>query len=168
MKASETRRLERAGIEITALGLGSAPFGGMFRQPIAGETAIATLQAAWDAGVRYFDTAPMYGLTRCEHLVGEFLREKDRDGFRLSTKVGRVLEAPVVLAALGVRPATGWLAGVLDREPDGGVVCGPTGRTSADGVWALGDAASWSAPISTCRSTARPSPTTAASAPRCP
>jgi D-threo-aldose 1-dehydrogenase len=90
MKASETRRLERAGIEITALGLGSAPFGGMFR-PIAAETATATIEAAWDAGIRFFDTAPMYGMTRCEHLVGQSLRERDRATFRLSTKVGRIM-----------------------------------------------------------------------------
>lgn len=91
MKASDARRLKRAGIDITALGLGSAPFGGMFQRDVAGETAMAALQAAWDAGIRYFDTAPMYGLTRCEHLVGAFLREKDRTGFRLSTKVGRIM-----------------------------------------------------------------------------
>jgi len=56
---------------------------------------------------------------------------------------GRVLAAPLVLAALGVRPATGWLVGALDLEPDGGVACDRRGRTSVPGVWAVGDAASW-------------------------
>lgn len=90
MKASALRRCKRAGIELTALGLGSAPFGGMFA-PIAAETALATMQAALDAGLRYFDTAPMYGLTRCEHLVGGALRERPRDSFAISTKVGRIM-----------------------------------------------------------------------------
>ena len=120
MKACDTRRLGRAGIEITALGLGSAPFGGLFR-PIAAETAMATIEAAWDAGLRYFDTAPMYGMTRCEHLVGQVLREKERSAFRLSTKVGRIManERPgrPLPPPLPANPFdSGWANGLPFRE----------------------------------------------------
>lgn len=58
------------------------------------QTAHATLQAAWDAGVRYFDTAPWYGHTKSEHRVGQFLRNLPRSEFVLSTKVGRLYGRP--------------------------------------------------------------------------
>lgn len=56
--------------------------------------AQATLQRAWDVGIRYFDTAPWYGHTKSEHRVGYFLRDKPRDAFVLSTKVGRLYSRP--------------------------------------------------------------------------
>ena len=90
MKCSEPRRLGRAGIDVTALGLGTAPLGGLY-MPVRAQDARETLQAGWDAGIRYFDTAPMYGLGRSEHLAGEALRERDPGSFRVSTKVGRLL-----------------------------------------------------------------------------
>jgi D-threo-aldose 1-dehydrogenase len=54
-------------------------------------TAEATLLAAWDSGIRYFDTAPHYGAGLSEHRFGAVLRQRPRDDFVLSTKVGRVL-----------------------------------------------------------------------------
>jgi D-threo-aldose 1-dehydrogenase len=51
--------------------------------------AIATVDAAWDAGVRFFDTAPHYGHTKAEHRIGDALRRYPRDQYVLSTKVGR-------------------------------------------------------------------------------
>jgi D-threo-aldose 1-dehydrogenase len=69
---------------------GTAAVGGLYR-PVTPEDAHATLQAAWDLGVRSFDTAPHYGVGRSEELLGEFLRDKPRDAFTLSTKVGRLL-----------------------------------------------------------------------------
>src|SRR3978361_2093794 len=74
------------------LGFGGAPLGNMFERVSAAD-ATATLEAAWDAGIRYFDTAPEYGPGISEHRVGEFLRNKPRDEFVLSTKVGRLLGA---------------------------------------------------------------------------
>ena len=56
-------------------------------------TADAILECAWEAGVRYFDTAPLYGLGLSETRLGRFLRNRPRDSFVLSTKVGRLLRA---------------------------------------------------------------------------
>ena len=54
----------------------------------------ATLDAAWDAGVRFYDTAPWYGRGLSEHRLGGFLRTKPRDEFQITTKVGRTLHRP--------------------------------------------------------------------------
>jgi D-threo-aldose 1-dehydrogenase len=72
------------------LGFGGAPLGNMFA-PISEAQAGEALQAAWDSGVRYFDTAPHYGAGLAEHRFGDFLRSQPRDAFVLSTKVGRLL-----------------------------------------------------------------------------
>ncbi|MFC7736869.1 aldo/keto reductase [Roseomonas sp. GCM10028921] len=74
------------------LGFGGAPLGNMF-EAVSDPYAAATLAAAWDAGIRYFDTAPEYGPGISEHRFGEFLRNRPRDEFVLSTKVGRLLRA---------------------------------------------------------------------------
>ena len=73
------------------LGLGGAPLGNLFA-PVAEPAAEATIEAAWQAGLRYFDTAPLYGLGLSEERMGRVLRGKPRDGFALSSKVGRLLE----------------------------------------------------------------------------
>ncbi|MFD3641770.1 aldo/keto reductase [Streptomyces griseus] len=72
------------------LGFGTAPLGNMFRA-IPDEEARATVEAAWDQGVRYFDTAPFYGAGLAEERLGEVLAAKPRDEYVLSTKVGRVI-----------------------------------------------------------------------------
>ncbi|MFE7411136.1 aldo/keto reductase [Streptomyces laurentii] len=72
------------------LGFGTAPLGNMFRA-IPDEEARATVEAAWDQGIRYFDTAPLYGSGLSEERLGEVLSTKPRDEFVLSTKVGRVI-----------------------------------------------------------------------------
>jgi D-threo-aldose 1-dehydrogenase len=74
------------------LGFGGAPLGNMFER-VSEADAAATLEAAWDAGIRYFDTAPEYGPGISEHRFGQVLRGKSRDEFVLSTKVGRLLRA---------------------------------------------------------------------------
>jgi D-threo-aldose 1-dehydrogenase len=80
------------------LGFGGAPLGNMFAA-VDEAVAAATLQAAWDAGIRYYDTAPHYGAGLSEHRFGAVLRQQPRDSFVLSTKVGRVLTPdPTVLA----------------------------------------------------------------------
>ena len=73
--------------------MGCAPLGELFVR-VDDAAAQATLQAAWDGGIRYFDTAPEYGFGLSEHRVGQFLRQRPRDEFVLSTKVGRLLQAP--------------------------------------------------------------------------
>ncbi|MFE6871394.1 aldo/keto reductase [Kitasatospora sp. NPDC057692] len=72
------------------LGFGTAPLGNMFRA-IPDVEAAATVETAWDRGVRYFDTAPMYGAGLAETRLGEVLAGKPRDAYVLSTKVGRVI-----------------------------------------------------------------------------
>lgn len=72
------------------LGLGTAPLGSMFRD-VSTEEAAATVDAAWDHGIRYYDTAPFYGAGLAEIRLGDALAERPRDQYVLSTKVGRVI-----------------------------------------------------------------------------
>jgi len=72
------------------IGFGTAPLGNMFRD-IPEAEARATVDAAWDQGVRYFDTAPFYGAGLAEIRLGEALARRDRDDYVLSTKVGRLV-----------------------------------------------------------------------------
>ncbi len=89
-KASEVRQVPRTGTRLSALGLGTAQMGGLFRPMALGES-VAILEAAWAAGIRYVDTAPYYGYTRAERRVGCFLSERDRADFAISTKAGRLM-----------------------------------------------------------------------------
>ena len=86
-------RLGRSAVTITRLGLGSAPLGGLFA-PVSDAEAEATVARAWGLGIRYFDTAPLYGFGLAERRLGAFLRTQPRDSFVLSTKVGRLLRRP--------------------------------------------------------------------------
>jgi D-threo-aldose 1-dehydrogenase len=89
-----TRHWDRLGngeLTFTELGFGAAPLGNLFKA-ISEAEAQAILDAAWDAGVRYYDTAPLYGLGLSETRLNHFLRDKPRDAYVLSTKVGRILE----------------------------------------------------------------------------
>jgi D-threo-aldose 1-dehydrogenase len=78
-------------LSLSPLGLGCAQLGNLYHA-ITDETAAATVRRAWDEGVRYFDTAPHYGLGLSETRLGAALRSFPRDEYVLSTKVGRVLE----------------------------------------------------------------------------
>lgn len=82
-------RLGNGGLSFTRLGFGTAPLGNLIRA-VSDAEARATLDAAWDAGLRYFDTAPLYGLGLAETRLNPFLRGKPRDSYVLSTKVGRL------------------------------------------------------------------------------
>jgi D-threo-aldose 1-dehydrogenase len=85
------RALGRRGPTVTGLGLGTAPIGNMFTG-VRDEDAWATVDAAWEAGIRYFDTAPLYGHGASERRLGHALHARPRDEYVLSTKVGRVLD----------------------------------------------------------------------------
>jgi D-threo-aldose 1-dehydrogenase len=87
---SKVRQLGSSGIAVTSLGLGGGPAGRQ-RGPVADKAAAETVRAAWAAGIRYFDTAPLYGLGRSETRIGAVLRQRPRGEFVLSTKVGRLL-----------------------------------------------------------------------------
>ncbi|MEJ8846981.1 aldo/keto reductase [Variovorax rhizosphaerae] len=91
MNPTQKRKLGRVDLDVTAFGFGTAPVGNIFRAIPEAESD-AMFGAAWDAGVRYFDTAPMYGHGLSELRTGQSLRWKNRDDFVLSSKVGRVLK----------------------------------------------------------------------------
>jgi len=86
------RKLGRTRVELTQLGFGGAGLGDLF-SVVPDADAEATLAAAWDEGIRYFDTAPWYGRGQSEHRFGRALYRKTRADFVLSTKVGRTLHA---------------------------------------------------------------------------
>ena len=91
MNPAAKRKFGRVDLEVTAFGFGTAPVGNIFRE-IDEETSDAMFQRSWDAGVRYYDTAPMYGHGLSELRTGHSLRWKRRDDYVLSSKVGRVLK----------------------------------------------------------------------------
>jgi D-threo-aldose 1-dehydrogenase len=90
MKVTDRRPLADGRLSVTAFGLGCAALAGLY-EAVPAAVARATLDAAWEAGLRYFDTAPYYGYTRSERLVGAGLAPRPRGDFVLGTKVGRLM-----------------------------------------------------------------------------
>jgi aryl-alcohol dehydrogenase-like predicted oxidoreductase len=92
MQATDKRKLGKSGITTTLMGLGGAPLGDLY-EVIPEERALGTIQAAYDLGIRLFDTAPLYGKGVSEHRFGAVLRQhpEDRANITLSTKVGRYM-----------------------------------------------------------------------------
>jgi len=82
--------MSRTELNIPTLGYGAANVGNLFRE-LTDDEAWAVLDAAWDSGIRYYDTAPHYGLGLSERRLGAFLQTKPRDEFVVSTKAGRLL-----------------------------------------------------------------------------
>jgi D-threo-aldose 1-dehydrogenase len=85
-------RLGRTALTVTKLGLGTAPLAGLF-QAVDEAQGVRVIERAWEAGIRFFDTAPLYGYGLAEIRVGKALRHKPRDEFVLASKVGRLLRA---------------------------------------------------------------------------
>jgi D-threo-aldose 1-dehydrogenase len=83
-------RVGRSDAFVTELGFGGAPVGNLYAS-VPDDVAIATVRHAWDKGIRYFDTAPHYGLGLSESRIGAALRELPREEYVISTKVGRLL-----------------------------------------------------------------------------
>lgn len=106
IKLTDRRQIGATSLSLPPFGFGAAHLGGMFGR-VPGEVAHATLEAAWNNGVRLYDTAPWYGRGLSEHRVGDFLIDKPRDEFILTTKVGRSFKRPA-------DPST------FDRAPWGG------------------------------------------------
>jgi D-threo-aldose 1-dehydrogenase len=79
-------------VRLPRVGLGTAALGGMFA-PVREQDAVATIERAWERGVRFFDTAPLYGFGRSEQYLGRVLADKPRDEYVVATKVGRLLRA---------------------------------------------------------------------------
>jgi len=92
MKTRRFERIDNGGLTFTELGFGTAPLGNLYRA-ITEEAAQAALEAAWETGCRYFDTAPLYGLGLAETRLNRFLLGRRREDYVLSTKVGRLLQA---------------------------------------------------------------------------
>lgn len=92
MPFDPTERLPigRSPIALTRLGLGGASIGGLF-DAVTDDDALATMDRAWELGVRYFDTAPLYGYGNSERRMGRALRGRPRDTYTVSTKVGRLI-----------------------------------------------------------------------------
>jgi len=88
-EAIPTRKLGKTGLAVSVLGFGAAPLGGIYRA-LSDAEADQTVAAAYDAGLRYFDVAPFYGLGLAEHRLGRALRRRRGDCV-VSTKVGRLL-----------------------------------------------------------------------------
>ncbi|SEC22232.1 D-threo-aldose 1-dehydrogenase [Streptomyces sp. 3213] len=84
------RTIPHTAVEVTELGFGASVIGNLYRTTTA-EDAAAALDSAWDAGIRYYDTAPHYGLGLSEHRLGAALRNRPRDQYVISSKVGRLL-----------------------------------------------------------------------------
>ncbi|MFD5214467.1 aldo/keto reductase [Microbacterium sp. NPDC058345] len=103
---SSTEPTASGRLSLPALGYGAANVGNLFRE-LSDDEAWAVLEAAWDSGIRYYDTAPHYGLGLSERRLGAFLQTKPRDEFVLSTKAGRLL-----------RPNPGHERGGLDTAND--------------------------------------------------
>ncbi len=90
MDSTGKRPLGPHGIPVTAAGYGGGSLGNFFRT-LSHADALSVLDAAWNAGIRYFDTAPFYGRGLSERRLGAFLEDRDRDEVVVSTKAGRVL-----------------------------------------------------------------------------
>lgn len=91
MKSRSFKAPSGAKLSFTELGFGAAPLGNLY-SAITEEEAQATLDAAWKQGIRYYDTAPLYGLGLSETRLNHFLRDKKRKDYVISTKVGRLLD----------------------------------------------------------------------------
>jgi D-threo-aldose 1-dehydrogenase len=116
-----TRAVGSTGVELSEIGFGAAGLGNLLRET-SEEDARASVDEAWDLGVRSFDTAPHYGLGLSERRLGAALRDRPRDEFILSTKVGRLLRPNPV---------------PTPRDDDGFIVPGDLHRVwdfTADGV----------------------------------
>lgn len=92
VKARERTRLGRTELEVTRLGLGTAPLAGLY-EAVPEDQALEVIERAWSAGIRHFDTAPLYGHGLAELRLGKALGDKPRDEFVLASKVGRLLRA---------------------------------------------------------------------------
>ncbi len=102
------RKVGNTALELPVFGFGAAHLGELYSR-VDEESSQATLEAAWNTGIRYYDTAPWYGRGLSEHRLGGFLRTRQRDGFFLTTKVGRTLHRPADPKSFDRSPWAGGL-----------------------------------------------------------
>ncbi len=103
-----TKQVGSTTLALPAMGFGSAHLGELYAR-VDEANSRATLEAAWQAGIRYYDTAPWYGRGLSEHRLGGFLRTLPRDQFKITTKVGRQLFRPENPAGFDRSP---WVGGL--------------------------------------------------------
>ena len=84
------RKIGNTNLNVSELGMGTAPIGG-WPIEVSDQGAFETLCAAWDNGIRFFDTAPFYGSGMAEERLGQFLKNKKKDDYVIATKVGRLV-----------------------------------------------------------------------------
>ncbi|MER5533001.1 aldo/keto reductase [Streptomyces mirabilis] len=106
--------LGNSGVEVSALSFGAAGIGNLFTA-VSDEQACETVDAAWSGGIRYFDTAPHYGIGLSERRLGAALRDRPRSDYAISTKVGRLLE-PTAADAGGDDLADGFAVPATHRR----------------------------------------------------
>lgn len=135
MDPFKLRRLGRTSVELPQLGFGGAAFGNIF-DVIPDAQADATMAAAWDAGVRFYDTSPWYGRGLSEHRIGRGLYLRPRDEVVLSTKVGRIFTSPRDIAAFE-RSERSWRNG-LSFEHHHDYTYGGVMRSYEDSLQRLG------------------------------
>ncbi|MCB9992824.1 MAG: aldo/keto reductase [Hyphomicrobiaceae bacterium] len=108
LSVSSRRTVGKTELDLPVFGFGAAHIGELYGK-VREEDSRATLGAAWDAGVRYYDTAPWYGRGLSEHRLGGFLRTLPRDQFQITTKVGRTLHRPADPSKFDRAP---WVGGL--------------------------------------------------------
>jgi D-threo-aldose 1-dehydrogenase len=92
VKATDRVPLGHTGLQVTRFGLGTAPLAGLF-EAVPEEAALTVIERSWEAGIRFYDTAPLYGHGLAEMRLGRVLQKRPRDEFTLASKVGRLLRA---------------------------------------------------------------------------
>ena len=117
-----SRVVESTGLRLTELGLGCAQLGNLYRA-VTDDEAAATVDKAWELGVRYFDTAPHYGLGLSERRLGAALAGRKRGDYVVSTKVGRRLEPLVAARTAATRRASTFLRRIVE--------CGTSAATAS-------------------------------------
>ena len=120
MNPLDTAEIGSTGVRVTRLALGGAPIGGLLTN-VAEDAAVQTVQRAWRLGVRYFDTAPLYGRGLSETRCGLALAAMPRNEFVLSTKVGRLLVPAETGPVDDQWPGSPALRPVFDFSRDGGL-----------------------------------------------
>jgi D-threo-aldose 1-dehydrogenase len=113
--ATALKQVGSTSLSLPAFGFGSAHLGELYGRVDEADSR-ATMEAAWAAGVRYYDTAPWYGRGLSEHRLGGFLRTRPRADFKLTTKVGRTLFRPKDPAHFDRAPWTGGLNFEVDFD----------------------------------------------------
>ena len=108
-------RITQRGLSLTEVGFGAAQLGNLYR-PTTDDEAHAAVAAAWESGIRYYDTAPHYGIGLSERRLGAALAARPRDQFVLSSKVGRALVPTPENAAAGLLDEHGFVTPATHRR----------------------------------------------------